>query len=279
MLSACREKLRHADPATRRQALAALFLFEEKDFRAAAEDLLAGADPELSGDLLFYLLSRDLQEGTRDYLLHAFCRVEAGRFLFGPYEHMERLDLGVFSIQKHPVTNREYSLFLKEHPVREKPSHWEGTSYPPHMENHPVVHVSFEDAEAYCQYMGARLKVSLRLPSEQEWERAARGTQGFMYPWGNAFKADLLNHKGLGLNRTTVVGSFAGGASPCGCMDMAGNVIEWTETDYDASSKILKGGGWFNDAEGARADIRYDMPPRLKSALVGFRTVWDQRER
>jgi len=185
-----------------------------------------------------------------------------------------------FCIAKTPVTNKQWDVFLQESgykPSKEKHNgdylkHWEQGKYPKRLENHPVVNVSKFNAEAFCSFYG------LRLPTEQEWEKAARGKDGRLYPWGNQ-KSEwwLCNfdnfHKG-----TTPVGSFPLGASPYGVQDCAGNVLEWTSSLYDSSSSSrfsLRGGDFNYNASDVRCALRYNFAPALCCNLIGFRPAQD----
>ncbi len=146
--------------------------------------------------------------------------------------------------------------------------------------DHPVVQVSAIDAEAYCRNYG------MRLPSEEEWEYAARGPQGFRYPWGNdltrASLAERANagtysccaaSKADGFSRTAPVGSFPRGRSPFGLDDMAGNVWEWTSSRFPgaANKRVLRGGGWGNNPYCLRTAYRHGNPPDIGLDMVGFR--------
>lgn len=152
------------------------------------------------------------------------------------------------------------------------------------LDDHPVVQVSARDAEAYCAHLG------LRLPTEAEWELAARGGDGRRYPWGDAppdragpKRANLGAleccapdaHDGYAL--TAPVGLFPAGASPFGLLDMAGNVWEWTGSEFPGRPGLiaLRGGGWGNDAYGVRSSYRHSNPPDIGLDMVGFRCAVD----
>jgi formylglycine-generating enzyme required for sulfatase activity len=132
-----------------------------------------------------------------------------------------QLDLPGFWIDVVPVTCAQYKRFCDAtgHPP---PEAWADGHVPPERQNHPVVDVSWEDVLAYCSWVGKRP------PYESEWEKAARGTDGRVWPWGSEYREDCGNiDRGLAAG-TLPVGSFPQGASPYGCLDMAGNVFEWT---------------------------------------------------
>jgi serine/threonine-protein kinase len=135
----------------------------------------------------------------------------------------------------------------------------------------PVVGVTFAEAEEYAAWAG------LRLPTELEWERAARGTDGRRYPWGDEPPArDLCawaEHPDYG-RRTAPVGAFPAGISPCGALDMAGNAFEWCATLYDAGgARVVRGGSFCRAARVLRASNRDGVKPDLRGADLGFRVA------
>lgn len=139
-----------------------------------------------------------------------------------------------FKIGKYCVTNQEYRDFLRDTGYQSLPSSWEFGSFPTHRANHPVFTVSPEDAEAYCKWLSHKTERSFRLPTEQEWEYVAGGQEHFEFPWGNTYEEDHANTIEEKILTTTPIGMYSRGNSPFGVMDMAGNVEEYTSSDYQA---------------------------------------------
>ena len=192
-----------------------------------------------------------------------------------------------YAIDLTPVTNAEFAKFLKA--TGYKPGqavnflkHWENNAPPPGLDNHPVVYVDLDDARAYAKWAGKRL------PTEEEWQYAAQGSDNRTYPWGNRFQEDLCNSGGTG--GTTSVTAFPKGCSPFGCYDMCGNVWEWTESERsDGRTRfcIIRGGSFFK-AEGSSwyadggpqpcnfgAKFILMWPGLDRCATIGFRCVVD----
>jgi formylglycine-generating enzyme required for sulfatase activity len=181
-------------------------------------------------------------------------RVPAGEFLMGsdPTKDKDAIDreqpqhnvyLSEFYIGKYPVTNMQYETFVSAFtewrplPVL-APKHWEGGGnpggkVPPGYQKHPVVNVYYDDAVRFCEWLRNETGKPFRLPTEAEWEKAARGTDGRIFPWGNEWDGSKLNSKEAGLGGTTQVGSYLAGESPYGALDMSGNV-------WDMCNSLMK---------------------------------------
>ncbi|WP_420642829.1 SUMF1/EgtB/PvdO family nonheme iron enzyme [Candidatus Leptofilum sp.] len=195
-------------------------------------------------------------------------RIPAGDFLYG--EKKERRHLPEFWIAKTPVTNEEYARFVAA-TGHNPPSHWDDAKSPfPKIADHPVVYVSWHDAEAYANW------ASCQLPTEEEWEKAARGIDGREYPWGNDWQEKHCNSKEAGIGTTSPVEQFSPqGDSPYSCVDMSGNVWEWTASKYrkDKDWMCLRGGAFLNDQWLSRAAYRGINDPGLRDYAVGFRVA------
>jgi formylglycine-generating enzyme required for sulfatase activity len=156
-----------------------------------------------------------------------------------------------------------------------------------------VVRVSWYDAADYCRWLSEATGKPYRLPTEAEWEKAARGTEGNIYPWGDSWDRKRCNTKEDGRRDTTPVGAYPLGASPYGLLDMAGNVWEWTtsllwnypyqaddgrEDPSSPDSRVLRGGSWLNLYDTARTTYRRSYVPAYHSRLHGFRCCVSAKE-
>jgi formylglycine-generating enzyme required for sulfatase activity len=202
--------------------------------------------------------------------------IPAGEFLMGSDPRTDKdagdaeqpqhyLYLPNYSIAKTPVTNVQYLAFVQS-TGQKPPNHWKSWKPPGGKEDHPVVNVSLQEAMTYCQWLAKVTGRAYRLPSEAEWEKAARGTDGRIYPWGDEWDEKLCNSIEGGLGGTTPVGQYSpGGDSPYGCVDMAGNVLEWTRS-------LRK--GYPYDPEDGRENPRADDPRVLRGgAFVSSRRI------
>lgn len=194
--------------------------------------------------------------------------VPAGEFYFGP-DRM-RLTLPDFYIDRFPVTNAEYKKFVEATGAPE-PTHWRRGTWPEGKADHPVVNVTWEQAAAYAEWAGKRL------PTEEEWEKAARGTDGREWPWGSTFDPSRCNTNESGIWDTTPVGKYSpAGDSPYGAADMAGNVWEWIGGKPSPLRMPLRGGDWLDTMEEARTHSRRMHTPKRKNDFIGFRCAADR---
>ena len=215
----------------------------------------------------------------------AMIAIPAGEFTMGSDVEDERPPHTVFvdgfEMDKLEVTNEGFERFVQETGYvtdAEKAGDTSWRYYAKDKPQHPVVKVSWNDANAYCGWAGKRL------PTEAEWEKAARGTDARSYPWGDQWDVARANVKEAGNRGTTTVGSFPAGASPYGVLDMAGNVAEWTTDWFKAypggdfyspyfgeKYRVIRGGGWFSDQNLVRTTERSASAVELANDDVGFR--------
>jgi formylglycine-generating enzyme required for sulfatase activity len=196
--------------------------------------------------------------------------------------------VALFFLDRTEVTNEQYAAFV-EATGRPPPANsfnpdglnvWKDGRYPQALAQHPVVNVTWEDARAYCAWAGKRL------PTEAEWEWAAKGPEGRLWPWGQTFDQTRVNTKERGLDTTAPAGSDLANASWVGALDLGGNVWEWTSSlglpyPYDQAdgrenpqrpgARVLRGGSWTDQASSAHTSGRNQFDPELANVNVGFR--------
>jgi formylglycine-generating enzyme required for sulfatase activity len=207
--------------------------------------------------------------GLIEYIVPPLCDVPEGPFLMG--DHTHSVTLPFYRIARFPVTVAEYACFVRT--GQSEPHYWQNQQ----QLDHPVVFVLWNDAVGYAAWLSERTGHLWRLPSEEEWEKAARGTDGRVYPWGNTFDKTLCNTGESGIKGTTPIGKYPRGAGPYGTLDQAGNVWEWTTSLYDNTSdrRVLRGGSWDDGASWARAAYRGRLPKIniFTQLACGFRLV------
>jgi formylglycine-generating enzyme required for sulfatase activity/nucleoside phosphorylase len=259
--------------------------------------------------------------------LFGFIEIPVGSFMMGSDQRRDKLamedrecpqhevNLPSYYLAHWPVTVAQFAAFMNESSFQpQDPNCLRGIA------NHPVVRVSWHEAMAYCRWLNERLRelarerldaenllseserrfwrgladgsLGIGLPSEAEWEKGARGTDGRIYPWEDEADPNLANHNVTGLNGTSTVGCFPGGASPYGCEDLSGNVWEWTRSlfgDYPyppegtkrqaredpaaTGPRVLRGGAFLDGAWYARCACRDDGMPGYRYDYYGFRVV------
>jgi toxoflavin biosynthesis protein ToxD len=195
---------------------------------------------------------------------------------------LQRVAVDPFFMAETEVTNLQYKEFITatEHEV---PDGWIDDNYLPGMENYPVTGVTWQDAMDYCQWLSTKLGLTVRLPTEAEWEWAAKGRDNLIYPWGNEWNERAVDSKD-GDGRIRAVRSFPLGRSPFGLYDMAGNVWEWVDQDaLDEEGKIVvKDGITYKIVKGGAADeapsyisasSRKEVPEDLAYKSLGFRYI------
>jgi formylglycine-generating enzyme required for sulfatase activity len=250
---------------------------------------------------------------TRDefpvtYLLPSLVAVPAGPFLMGsdpkrdPVAATERwaedeqpqytVTLPAYDIGRFPVTVAEYACYIRDDHSEPSRCMFQDILVDWEMQlqrlDHPVVCVRWHGAVAYAAWLSELTGERFRLASEVEWEKAARGTDGRIYPWGDTFDTARCNTSESGINSTTPVGTYPAGASPYGAEDLTGNVWEWTASWYRpypyalaeegqeadvTDERVVRGGSWGRDAGLARAACRAFNHPGQCNVFKGFRVV------
>jgi formylglycine-generating enzyme required for sulfatase activity len=184
----------------------------------------------------------------------------------------QHVTLPAFYIDKLLVTNRQYKEFLRDSRYPRKPRLLASSIWG--SDDQPVVAVNWKDAGEYAKFYGKRL------PSEQEWEKAARGTDGRLFPWGDEPDSTRCNCVETGLGCSSKVGAFPDGASPYGVHDLAGNVWQMTTGKYDGESFAMKGGGHLTYVAYCRSTVRWaasEESLRQGPSWLGFRCALDSK--
>lgn len=236
-----------------------------------------------------------------------------GHQTFPDASPQHQLDVPAFRIGKYPVTNEEFAEFISVHGYatekywtemgwrwlqsrpQSEPGFWNDERF--NAPRQPVVGVSWYEAVAFCNWSSEKLARRFRLPTEAEWEKAARGaTDARVYPWGDRYEPNRANAAELGRGCPTPVNAFPLGASPFGVCDLAGNVYEWTvsqwgrnwqELEYGypyrpddgrediqgSAARVMRGGSWFNPSIEAQVWLRARFLPGSRGSNIGFRVA------
>jgi formylglycine-generating enzyme required for sulfatase activity len=245
---------------------------------------------------------------------------EKWRWLFEAEAPQHRVYLPTYRISKYPVTNAQFAEFIKASGYKTtaekvgsgyiwnssqwqevKGANWQHPRGPDsevwHKQDHPVTQVSWHDVCAFCEWTSKITDSRVRLPTEAEWEKAARGTDGRLYPWGNQQDVQRCNCFESKIGDTTAVNQYPSGASLCGVIDMVGNIWEWTSSLWGKKEKepdfkypyratdgrenlevtdtfrVIRGGSWYDVAVNARGADRSRINPHVRNDNVGFRVA------
>jgi formylglycine-generating enzyme required for sulfatase activity len=264
----------------------AMYDFEPQMVLIPAGEFLMGSDPSK------YRHAKGIEKPTSTDGFRWYYDEPGDNYPDDEERPQHTLYLPDYYLAKTPLTNAQYAAFVRATGYKHS-KHWKGGELPSGKEDHPVVHVSWYDAVAYCNWLAEVTGRPYRLPSEAEWEKGARGTDGRIYPWGDRWVPRWCKVGGI---KTAPVGAYPQGASPYGLLDMAGNVLEWTislwgkdykkpefKYPYDPSDgrenleagedvmRVLRGGDFFMPGWYARCTHRCSFTPGYRNMLAGFR--------
>ena len=258
-----------------------------------AGDFIAGSD-RAEKEYAYRISAEGFADSSADVAAAEAGYRKQGWFDREPDQRTENLP--AFCMSENLITNLDYQVFVRATGHRApgisaedyqaqgflvhdystvEPYLWNGDTYPTGQGQHPAVLISYEDALAYIQWRSERDGVSYRLPSDLEWEKAARGTDGRYFPWGSQWRDDGTNWANNGPEGTSAIATYPLSRSPYGIEDMAGNVFEYTSVLVDKSPPevILKGCGWDDYPGFCRAAYEHDRPLNARHILFGFRLV------
>jgi formylglycine-generating enzyme required for sulfatase activity len=247
------------------------------------------ADPKVIGDMVLVPaeeFTMGISKADTQNVVDRLGGMEKYHFNAAP---PHKVKTEAFYIDKYEVTNAQYKEFCDATGRTPLPEHWEDGKIPKKRGKHPVVYVSWHDAVAYCEWKGKRL------PTEQEWEHAARGTDSRLFPWGFSPKRKMGKYANLETGRrskrdTVNVGKYSKGASPYKVMDMCGNVGEWTASNYlpypgnkyqdefyGKERYVVRGGSWYTTPYESTVTFRYKYTPVSSYEDIGFRCVVSEK--
>ncbi len=277
-VSACSS---HAPPVHPHAASAPLSLAaDEHMVSIAAGMFIAGSTPE------------ERAQAYDDYRATAGTDAAREHAWFAREEERQQVASGAYRIDLMPVTQAQFAEFVRANgapaPAIDEAAWkaqdfqqdyatevarfvWKDDRPPAGREDHPVVLVTWDEAAAYCKWRGDLVGQPRRLPTAHELERAARGDNGVIYPWGNTFEPERLNSAVGGPKDTVPAGSHIEGKSPHGVLGTAGNVFQWTSTPFPPNEMTVKGSGWEDFAGVGRGASAHGRPKSARHVIVGFR--------
>jgi formylglycine-generating enzyme required for sulfatase activity len=232
---------------------------------------------------------------TQELLPQPFewCEIPAGQIALP--DDLGAFEIAAFAISKYPITVAQYALFVEDKGYADDsywtpagwhwrtqenvtvPMHWNHDKF--HQPDYPIMDVSWFEAMAFCRWLGQKGGQPISLPAEQQWQWAAQGDTGWVYPWGNQVDKTRWSVVSKGPSAVT---RFPSGASPFGVVDMIGNVEEWCLSEYDTAknddldnmnNRVFRGGSWVFNMQPARVTYRSSGDPSSQNNIVGFRIV------
>ncbi|MBC7814622.1 MAG: SUMF1/EgtB/PvdO family nonheme iron enzyme, partial [Burkholderiales bacterium] len=225
-----------------------------------------------------------------------WCDIPGGQVTMEYEKKAKNYQIADFRLSKHPITNAQFQLFVDAEDGYRDERWWAFSTHaktwhqanpdplPPRFlwSDHPRSNICWYEASAFCNWLHFKTGLSVKLPTEQQWQRAAQGDDGRIYPWGNRYDKSLCNSRESGIRMTTPVTRYPEGASPFGVLDMAGNTWEWCLTsaanpDVDSSTaetpRPVRGGSFIGEYHRARTTFRFYLNPQFRYATISFRVV------
>ena len=225
-----------------------------------------------------------------------WCRIPAGRTMPPRSRIKKPLELGEFFMSKYPITNAQFQAFIDAPDGYKNSAWWQSslevrrwhTDHPtpiqaaPNRENHPRTYVCWYEAAAFCQWLSYKTGWTVKLPTEQQWQRAAQGDTTWRFPWGSKFDAALCNTKESEAKGTTLVTQYPKSASPYGVWDLLGNVWEWCSNGQASGEitdvtvdilRIVRGGSFMSPRSRTSINFHYVLNPLYRYQSIGFRII------
>ncbi len=225
-----------------------------------------------------------------------WCRVPIGRVLTERNRSRKSVEVAEFFMSKYPVTNAQFQAFIDSADGYKNPAWWQSSlevrrwyadhptpiSAPPGHEAHPRTNVCWYEAAAFCQWLSYKTGWTIKLPTEQQWQRAAQGDTNWRYPWGAKFDPNLCNTKETEVHGTTSVTQYPRSASPFGICDLLGNVWEWCANGQPSGEttdvtveilRVVRGGSYMSLRKRTNIAFSYVLNPLYRFQSIGFRIV------
>jgi formylglycine-generating enzyme required for sulfatase activity len=224
-----------------------------------------------------------------------WCRIPAGKTAIDRNGSRKTVQIGEFFMSKFPVTNAQFQAFVDSPDGYQSSAWWQSSrevmrwheDHPkpldplPNRENHPRTNVCWYEASAFCQWLSYKTGYTIKLPTEQQWQRAAQGDTNWRYPWGSKFDPLLCNTKESEVHGTTPVTQYPKSASPYGVVDLLGNAWEWCINGQAADQnnaqidilRIVRGGSYMSQRKRTSINFYYVLNPLYRYESIGFRLV------
>ncbi len=223
-----------------------------------------------------------------------WCHILGGKVMIERNRSKKSFDVGEFYMSKYPITNAQFQTFIDADDGYKNPAWWQSSPEvqrwhaehenpipaPANRDNHPRAFVCWHEASAFCRWLAFKTGYSVKLPTEQQWQRSAQGDNNWAYPWGARFDKNLCNCKESELRGTTLVTQSPKGASTYGVSDLLGNVWEWCSNGHAVGDitdvtvdiqRVVRGGSFMSPKKRTNIDFFYYLNPLYRYQSIGFR--------